>query len=183
MVDTIGILLSCMNTIGNDESGIFLFALGVAAWIAKLIQNDINHALFSRKLLLNFKHNLNLWEMAAFFGCAYYKWESFESQYPLRFLSAPLVTIQIKILLWNHSPCAKCWVLKNALLSLDLPWNFQVFILKPVGFWKGTIFYSKYIYLDDKLYPYLIWWGTTLNRVLNYSAFFNTFLHFNPDFW
>ena len=45
MVDTIGILLSCMNTIGNDESGIFLFALGVA-WIAKLIQNDINHALF-----------------------------------------------------------------------------------------------------------------------------------------
>ena len=37
MVDTIAILLSRMNTIGNDESGIFLFALRVA-WIAKLIQ-------------------------------------------------------------------------------------------------------------------------------------------------
>ena len=183
MVDTIAILLSCMNTIGNDESGIFLFALRVA-WIAKLIQNDINHALFSRKILLNFKHNFNIWELTVFFGCAYYKWESFKSQSPLCFLSAPpLKTIEIKILLWNHSPCAKCWVLKNALLSLDLLWNFQVFILKPVGFWKGTIFYSKYIYLDDKLYPYLIWWGTTLNRVLNYSAFFNTFPNFNPDFW
>ena len=30
LIDTIGILLSCMNTIGNDESGIFLFAHGIA---------------------------------------------------------------------------------------------------------------------------------------------------------